>query len=106
MVFHNIKGQDISNLAYGNETFRARHGYKESHVHDPPQRRNYDFKPIVYGHARGIPNYRRSEPFEMLKSIRDIYNEPHNIVITNVKYALKGGFVGALLGYTYFIGAP
>jgi hypothetical protein len=106
MVYHNHTCQDISNLSYGNETFRARNGFKEGHVHDPPQRRNYDFKPIPYGTFRGIPNYRRSETFESMKSIRDVWNEQHNIVIKTVKTGIKGAFVGSVLGYTYFIGAP
>jgi|TARA_B110000285_G_scaffold150913_1_gene168461 hypothetical protein len=106
MVYDNHISQDISNLAYGNETFRARHGFKEGHVHDPPQRRNYDFKPIPYGTARGIPNYRHSEPFELLKSIRDIANEPHQHGIKYAKTGIKGAMVGSVLGYTYFIGAP
>jgi len=41
-----------------------------------------------------------------MKSIRDVWNESHNIVIKTVKTGLKGAFVGSILGYTYFIGAP
>ena len=63
MVVFNHRTTDISHPDYGNEMWRARHGYKENHVHDPPQRMNYDFKPIPYGTARGIPNFRHSEPW-------------------------------------------
>ena len=31
MVYHNSVNLAISNPAYSNETFRARHGYKEEH---------------------------------------------------------------------------
>ena len=67
MVFHNSVVQEVSNPAYANETFRARNGYKEAHVHDPAGRRNRDFKPVPYGTFRGIPNYRQSEPYCQLK---------------------------------------
>ena len=63
MVFHNGVHQEISNPSYANETFRAKAGFKEGHVHDAAYRRNRDFKPVPYGSFRGIPNYRHSEPY-------------------------------------------
>lgn len=72
MVYDNHKIQDVALGDYGNAAWRARHGYKEADTHDPPQRMNYDFKPIPYGTARGIPNYRHSEPFFLLKNLRDL----------------------------------
>ena len=63
MVYANTIKQDITDPAYGNEMFRVRHGYKEAHVHDPPYRRNRDFKPVNYGTFRGMPNYKHAEPF-------------------------------------------
>ena len=72
MVYHDHVAQPMSNNTYGNETFRARQGYKESHQHDPGLRRNRDFKPVLYGTFRGLPNYRHSEPYCMLKNLKDI----------------------------------
>lgn len=106
MVFHNSRHSEISNLDYSNAEWRARKGYKEEHVHDPAGRRNRDFKPVPYGTYRGMPNYRHSEPFALLKNMKDIHYEEHNHCIKWIRTALKGAFVGSFLGYTYFIGAP
>ena len=76
MVYHNhIHYQGAP--GYDNETFRARHGYKDAEAHDPPYRRNRDFKPVPYGSAKGILNYRHSEPFALLKNMKDIPRETH-----------------------------
>lgn len=63
MVFHNSVASGVSDPNYGNETFRARNGYKEEHTHDKPYRRSRDFKPVGYGSYRGILNYRHSEAY-------------------------------------------
>ena len=75
MVFHNAIGQPVSDPNYGNETFRARHGYKEEHTHDPPYRRSRDFKPMTYGSFKGMLNYRHSEPYCLLKNMKDLSRE-------------------------------
>jgi hypothetical protein len=60
---------------YGNEVFRARHGYKETEVHDPPYRRNLDFKPVGFGTFRGMPNFKHAEPYDLLKNLKDLKTE-------------------------------
>lgn len=106
MVYHNSRAQEVSNPAYGDETWRARHGYKEAHVHDAPYRRNRDFKPVPYGTFKGMPNYRHSEPYCLLKNMKDVVNEEHNHPIKWAKMSLKGAIVGSTFGYLYFIGGP
>lgn len=105
MVFHNSVAQDISAADYGNEMFRARHGYKEAHVHDAPYRRNRDFKPANYGSFKGFLNYRHSEPYCLLKNMKDLAREEHHHPIKWTKQFLKGALTGGLLGYTYFVGS-
>mmetsp|Transcript_16362 Transcript_16362/g.25299 ORF Transcript_16362/g.25299 Transcript_16362/m.25299 type:complete len:131 (-) Transcript_16362:490-882(-) len=106
MVYHNVVLQHTPLGGYGNETFRARHGYKDEHMHDPPQRRNRDFKPVPYGTYRGIPNYRHSEPYCILKNLKDMSREDHNIGIASGKSFLKGGLLGAIASYLYVAGGP
>ena len=91
---------------YSSATWRARHGYKESHQHDPPYRRSRDFKPIPYGSFRGIINYRHSEPYCIFKNIKDIQREDHHIGIVMGKAILKGAFLGGLAGYMGVLGGP
>jgi len=106
MVYHNAVKQDVVDPAYQNETWRARHHFKEMHQHDPPFRRNRDFKPVNYGSFRGILNYKRAEPFESLKNIKDIANESHHHPIKWAKAFLLGAFGGATLGYAWFVVRP
>lgn len=106
MVYHNAIAQSVSNPAYGNETWRATHGYKEAHQHDPAYRRNRDFKPVTYGSYIGIPNYKHSEPYCLLKNMKDISREDHHHPIKWAKISLKGAFAGSVFGYLYFIGGP
>ena len=75
-------------------------------MHDAPYRRNRDFKPVAYGSFKGFPNYKHSETFCLLKNLKDLSNEEHQFPIKYSKLALKGGFVGAILGYYYFICSP
>lgn len=91
---------------YGNETWRASHGYKEAHIPDPPARRNRDFKPIRYGAFVGIPLYKDPEPFNLLKHLKDIPHEHHNELVRYPMMAAKGALFGALYGYLFFLGAP
>lgn len=104
MVYENVVHQPMAG-GYENEHFRAAHGYKDAHMHDPPQRRNRDFRPVSYGTFRGMPNYRHSEPFCLLKNMKDFANEEHNIGVRMSKSFLKGGFVGSVLGYLHFMGS-
>lgn len=105
MVYHNHIVYKPS-PGYDNETFRARHGYKEKEAHDPPYRRNRDFKPVPYGSAKGILNYRHSEPWALLKNVKDFWNEDHHIPIKYTKLFLKGAFAGGILGQFYLLGGP
>lgn len=106
MVYHNSVTQSISDPAYSNETFRARHGFKEAHVHDPAYRRNRDFKPVPYGTFKGMPNYKHSEPYCLLKNMRDLAHEDHHHPIKWIKTSIKGAFAGSIFGYLWFVGGP
>jgi hypothetical protein len=106
MVFQNTVKQDIVDPSYQNENFRARHHFKEAHVHDPPYRRNRDFKPVNYGSFRGILNYKRAEPFESLKNLKDVVNEHHHHPIKWAKTFLFGASAGAFIGYAWFVVRP
>lgn len=106
MVFHNTVYMKASDPNYENETFRARNGFKEQHAHDAPFRRSRDFIPVTYGAYVGIPNYKHSEPYSLLKNIKDLVNEEHNHGIKYGKLALKGGILGAVFGQLYFVGGP
>lgn len=106
MHLHNVVGQECSNPDYENATFRARQHYKEEHQHNAPYRRSRDFKPILYGAFIGLPNYKHSEPFALLKNVSDLYKENDNIAINFTKSFLRGAFGGSILGYMYFLAAP
>lgn len=104
MVFYNAVTQPVSHPAYANEEFRARHGYKEVEAHDPPYRRSRDFKPVPYGSFRGMLNYRHSEPYMLLKNMKDIANEDHQHPIKWSKFALKGAILGGTFGLLKIVG--
>lgn len=106
MVYHNAVAQSVTNPTYENETFRAKHGYKETHQHDPAYRRNRDFKPVPYGTFRGMPNYKHSEPYCLLKNMKDLTNEEHHHPIKWIKMGLKGALTGSIFGYLWFLGGP
>ena len=91
---------------YENEYFRARHGFKDADAPDPPYRRSRDFKPVPYGSAKGILNYRHSEPWALMKNMKDIPNETHQLPIVLSGKFLKGGLAGAVLGNLYFFCGP
>jgi hypothetical protein len=61
---------------------------------------------VPYGSYKGILNFRHSEPYFLLKNMRDIVEEDHNIAIRWFKQAMKGGILGGYFGYMYFIGGP
>lgn len=104
MVFSNAINQNILDEDYKNDTFRSRYGYKEAHTPDSPYRRNRDFKPVPYGSAKGILNFRHSEPYCLLKNMKDLYNEDTNIFMRWFKQGCRGAIVGSLFGITYFTG--
>jgi len=106
MATHEVKILHPSLPGYENEAFRARAGYKELHQHDPPARRNRDFKPVPYGSAKGPLNYRHSEAWCMLKNMKDLPRETHHVPITMTKEFMKGAIVGGILGQYWFIGSP
>ena len=106
MVFHDTVRQNISDPNYENETWRARHHFKEAHQHAPPYRRNRDFKPVNYGSYRGILNFKHSEPWAILKNLRDLGHEEHNKGVKYMKAIVTGGFMGTVLGYMWFMLKP
>lgn len=106
MVYENVRKQGISDPDYENEVFRARHGYKEADMHDPPYRKNQDFKPVNFGTFRGMPNFKHSEPYAQLKNLKDLPHESHQHPIKWIKAALFGGFSGFLLGHLWFTFSP
>jgi len=59
--------QPCPDPAYANETWRAKHHFKELDMYIPPVRRNRDFKATPYGAAVGMPNYRHATPYLLLK---------------------------------------
>ena len=106
MHLHNVRPQTASDPNYDNETFRARHGYKELHVHNAPNRRSRDFKPMGYGALIGLPNFKNSEPFQLSKNMKDIWQENDSFGIKYFKTFLRGGLIGSVLGYSYFLVSP
>lgn len=105
MVYHNHIVTEMA-PGYENPTFRARHGFKDPEAHDPPFRRNRDFKPVPYGSAKGILNYRHSEPFALLKNMKDLPRETHQKPIVYSKLFLKGALLGTYFGGVYFACGP
>ena len=106
MVYQNTVKYPVPDPAYANENFRAKHHYKEAHQHDAPYRRNRDFKPVNYGSFRGILNYKRAEPFESLKNLKDLNNEHHHHTTKWAKVFLFGASAGAVFGYAWFVIRP
>ena len=106
MPYTNTVKQPISDARYADEHWRAHHGYKEVHQHDPPMRRNRDFKPVPWGAAVGMPNYRHSEPFLMLKNLKDLKNESANHPIRWIKQMSFGALVGFCVGQCWTVVSP
>eukprot|EP00349_Pseudokeronopsis_sp_Brazil_P006188 CAMPEP_0202960460 /NCGR_PEP_ID=MMETSP1396-20130829/4607_1 /ASSEMBLY_ACC=CAM_ASM_000872 /TAXON_ID= /ORGANISM="Pseudokeronopsis sp., Strain Brazil" /LENGTH=271 /DNA_ID=CAMNT_0049679693 /DNA_START=6 /DNA_END=821 /DNA_ORIENTATION=+ len=106
MVYENSRRQRIIDPNYQNEVFRARHHYKEELVHDPPQRKNRDFKAVPYGSFRGMLNFKHAEPFLMLKSLKDIYREEHHHPIKWASSSLQEAYWVHLLVTPWYIVQP
>jgi len=98
MVYHNTVKYPIPDPRYGDETWRAKHHFKEEHQHDAPLRRSRDFKPVPWGHARGMPNYRHSEPWLNMKNMYTLWDEHHHHPTKWFKKALFGSLVGLTYG--------
>ena len=81
-----------------NESYRAKYGFKELHVHNAPERRNKDFKPALYGHFRGMLNFKHSQPWAIGRHLKDMFEEDHHIPIRYIKEAIRGAFVGLFGG--------
>ena len=106
MVYTDTIKQGVLDPAYQNEVFRARSGFKELHQHNPPQRRNRDFKPVNYGSFKGMLNFKHAEPFAQLKNLYELKDEHHNHPIKWTKVFLFGAFFGMVLGSGWFIIKP
>ena len=91
---------------YEDETWRARHGYKESHQHNPPSRRNRDFKAQPYGAAIGMPNYRHTSPYLLLKNLADFKHEEKHHPSRWIKSFMYGAVCGLVIGQIWFVFAP
>jgi hypothetical protein len=102
MVFWTSIPQERPFLStYENETFRAKHGYKELRVHNAPERRSKDFKPALYGHFRGMLNFKHSQPWAISRHFKDLIEEDHQFAIRYIKEAIRGSIFGALAGLLY-----
>ena len=99
MVYSNEITQIIPDPAYKNDYWRAKHHYKETHMHNPPLRKNRDFKAVPFGTFRGMPNYKHAEPFLLLKSLKDMQYETHNHPIRWLKSFVFGAMFGGVVGY-------
>ena len=86
--------------------WRAQHHFKEEHQHDAPYRRSRDFKPVPWGAARGMPNYRHSEPWLNMKNLITLKEEHHHHPIMWMKKFAFGAFTGGVLGQIWFYMAP
>ena len=106
MVFTNTVHMSITDQRYADEIWRSKHGYKEVEQHDPPLRRNRDFKPVPWGAAIGMPNYRHAEPFLLLKNLKDLKNENAQHPIKWAKTFAWGAWVGFIIGQAWSILSP
>jgi hypothetical protein len=106
MVYTNVRKSSIVDPDIANEVYRARHGFKELEVHDPPYRKNQDFKAVNFGSFRGMPNFKHAEPYAVLKNLKDLPSEDAQHPIKWIKAALFGGLVGFVYGYAWFAFKP
>lgn len=106
MVYHNTVKYPIPDPRYGDETWRAKHHFKEEFQHDAPLRRSRDFKPVPWGQARGMPNYRHSEPWLNMKNLYTLIDERHHHPTKWFKKFMFGAFSGFFLGQIWFFVAP
>jgi hypothetical protein len=105
-MVENVIHHNVANPAMANDVWRSRHGFKETHVHNPPYRKNRDFKAVPFGTFRGMPNYKHSEPFLLMKNLKDLQHEDHHHPTRWAKAFLFGAIVGASMGYAFFVVKP
>ena len=91
------KGMSLDSRHH-NETFRARNHYKETHIHNAPKRKNKDFKPVLYGDFVGMLNFKLSEPFAMIRHIKDLFTETHHMPLNWIYNFIKGATLGGFAG--------
>lgn len=106
MATHNTVKYTAPDPRYADETWRAKNHFKELHQHDSPLRRNRDFKPVPWGTARGMPNYRHSEPWLNMKNLYTLFEETHHHPTKWIKKATFGALTGFALGQLHFFNAP
>ena len=106
MVYHNTVKYPVPDARYADETWRSMHHFKEVHQHDAPLRRSRDFKPVPWGTARGMPNYRHSEPWLNMKNLFTLKDEHHHHPTKWIKKFLFGAYTGFLVGQAWFFAAP
>ena len=106
MVYQNVIKYTPSDPGYADESWRHHHGYRELHQHDPPFRRNRDFKPVPYGTFGGMPNYRHAEAFCQMKNAKDLFTESHHFPTVWTKEFLKGALGGVIFGFFWHAHAP
>ena len=98
--------QPCPDPAYANETWRAKHHFKELDMHIPPVRRNRDFKATPYGAAVGMPNYRHATPYLLLKHMVDWQHEENHHPTKWFKRFVAGAMLGLVVGQVWFFFAP
>ena len=106
MTHINTVKYNIPDPRYSDASWRARHGFKEEHQHDAPMRRNRDFKPVPYGTARGMPNYRHAEPWLNMKNMYTLVEEHHHHPTKWLKKIVYGASVGFVVGQIWFYLSP
>lgn len=96
--YSDVQPQQIGQHSQSNPTYRAIHHFKEAEVHDPPPRRNNDFKPVHSWSAKGLPNYKHSEPFYLTKNMTQFIREEQGFMFRWTKRFLEGAFFGFVVG--------
>lgn len=106
MVYQNTVKYRVPDPRYQDETWRAKNHFKEEHQHDAPLRRSRDFKPLTYGSARGMPNYRHAEPWLNMKNLYTLLDEHHHHPTKWIKKGVFGAMTGFTLGQLWFFMSP
>jgi len=106
MEIHNAVKYPVPDPRYSDETWRAKHHFKEIRQHDAPLRRNRDFKPVPWGAARGMPNYRHSEPWLNMKNLYSLTDEHFHHPTLWFKKFIFGALTGFSLGQVWFFVSP
>jgi len=61
---------------------------------------------VPYGNFIGLPNYRHSEPFCLLKNAKDVINEQDHFPTRWAKTFLFGATLGVTFGQAWFFLRP